>query len=177
MTRLIPVSALALILTACGGGAGAPADDAPAAPIEVAGSGDIVGAAPAAGAVLPASEVIARADELDGQVIRVEGEIAEVCQMAGCWLTFHNEAGVPFREAHHIAGRAVAAAEAKGISLDALTLDDLRVIDSRIAGDTLNVLSVEASVASRTSAGGTAPERVADAVAAARAARRVRDAS
>ena len=86
------------------------------------------------------------------------------------WLVAR--AGVPFREAHHIAGRAVAAAEAKGVGLDALTLEDLRAIDSRITGGALSVLSVEASVASRTSAGGTAPERVADAIAVARAARR-----
>jgi len=86
------------------------------------------------------------------------------------WLVAN--AGVPFREAHHIAGRAVAAAEAKGVSLDALTLADLQAIDPRISGDALSVLSVEASVASRRSAGGTAPERVADAVAAARAARK-----
>jgi len=86
------------------------------------------------------------------------------------WLVA--KAGVPFREAHHIAGRAVAAAEAKGVSLDALTLADLQAIDPRISGDALSVLSVEASVASRRSAGGTAPERVADAVAAARAARK-----
>jgi hypothetical protein len=99
MTRFIPVSALALLLSACGGGDAPAESDSPPAPVEVAAAGDVVGAAPAAGAVLPASEVIARADELDGQVIRVEGEIAEVCQMAGCWLTFHNEAGVPFRVA------------------------------------------------------------------------------
>ena len=86
------------------------------------------------------------------------------------WLVA--KAGVPFREAHHIAGRAVAAAEAKSVSLDGLTLADLQAIDPRISGDALSVLSVEASVASRRSAGGTAPERVADAVAAARAARK-----
>ena len=86
------------------------------------------------------------------------------------WLVA--KAGVPFREAHHIAGRAVAAAETQGVSLDALALDDLQAIDPRITGDTLSVLSVEASVASRRSAGGTAPERVAEAIAAARAARK-----
>ena len=80
--------------------------------------------------------------------------------------------GVPFREAHHIAGRAVAAAEAKGVGLDQLSLEELRSIDPRIGEQALERLSVESSVASRSSAGGTAPERVIEAIAAARAARR-----
>jgi argininosuccinate lyase len=82
------------------------------------------------------------------------------------WLA--REAGVPFREAHHISGRAVAAAEAAGKSLDELTLDELKVIDERIDERVQPQLSVEASVASRRSAGGTAPERVREAIAAAR---------
>ena len=86
------------------------------------------------------------------------------------WLV--TKANVPFREAHHIAGSAVAAAESKGVSLDALTIDELRQIDDRITAEALSVLTVEASVAARRSAGGTAPERVAEAVAAARAARK-----
>jgi argininosuccinate lyase len=80
--------------------------------------------------------------------------------------------GVPFREAHHIVGRAVAAAEAKGVGLDQLSFEELRAIDARIGEEALERLSVESSVGSRTSAGGTAPERVIEAVAAARAARR-----
>ncbi|MEO8547059.1 MAG: argininosuccinate lyase [Sphingomicrobium sp.] len=84
------------------------------------------------------------------------------------WLAA--EAGVPFREAHTIAGRAVAAAEEKGVNLDQLSLDQLRSIDERIGEAALERLSVESSVASRRSAGGTAPERVIEAVAAARAA-------
>ena len=82
------------------------------------------------------------------------------------WLA--GEAGVPFREAHHIAGRAVAAAEAKGKALDQLDLADLQAIDPRIEAPALPRLSVEASVAARRSAGGTAPERVRQAIAAAR---------
>jgi argininosuccinate lyase len=83
------------------------------------------------------------------------------------WLV--SEANTPFREAHHIAGRAVAAAEEAGKSLDQLTLEELRVIDPRIDQGVLPRLSVEASAASRCSAGGTAPERVREAIAAARA--------
>jgi len=86
------------------------------------------------------------------------------------WLA--GQAGVPFREAHHIAGQAVAGAEAKGVGLDQLGLDELRAIDPRIGEEALDCLSVEDSVGSRTSAGGTSPERVIEAIAAARAARR-----
>jgi argininosuccinate lyase len=85
------------------------------------------------------------------------------------WLA--SEAGVPFREAHHIVGQAVATAEAKGVNLDQLSLDDLQAIDPRIGERALDRLAVESSVASRRSAGGTAPERVIEAIAAARAAR------
>jgi len=85
------------------------------------------------------------------------------------WLVAN--ADVPFREAHHIAGRAVAAAEAAGKALDELSLEELRAVDARITGDVLPLLSVESSAASRRSAGGTAPERVAEAIRAAREAR------
>ncbi|HEU0309826.1 MAG TPA: argininosuccinate lyase [Sphingomicrobium sp.] len=82
------------------------------------------------------------------------------------WLV--SEADVPFREAHHIVGLAVAAAEAAGKSLDELTIEELKAVDPRIDERVLSRLSVEASVALRRSAGGTAPERVREAVAAAR---------
>jgi len=85
------------------------------------------------------------------------------------WLV--REGGIPFREAHHITGRAVAAAEGKGVRLDQLDLSDLQAIDARIDASAFDVLSVDASVASRTSFGGTAPVRVRAAIAAARAAR------
>jgi len=81
---------------------------------------------------------------------------------------------VPFREAHHIAGRAVAAAEEAGKALDELALAELQAVDPRIGAGALPRLSVEASVASRTSAGGTAPIRVAEAIAKVRTARRSR---
>ena len=82
------------------------------------------------------------------------------------WLvTTH---GTPFRQAHELAGRAVKAADARGCSLDALTADQLRAIDTRLDGCG-GVLSLDRSVASRTSFGGTAPVRVREAVAAVRA--------
>ena len=66
--------------------------------------------------------------------------------------------GIPFREAHHITGKAVALAENKGIDLSELSLNELRSIDERI-GDDLD-LSLENSMKSRKSYGATAPERV-----------------
>jgi argininosuccinate lyase len=74
------------------------------------------------------------------------------------WLV--READVPFREAHHITGRAVALAEKKGTGLDGLTMDELKGIDPRLNPKVYDVLSVESSVRSRRSYGGTAPDNV-----------------
>ena len=82
------------------------------------------------------------------------------------WLV--REKGVPFRDAHAIAARAVALAERRGRGLEELSLEDLRGIDRRLDQGAFEVLSVEKSVASRRSFGGTAPERVREAIAAAR---------
>jgi argininosuccinate lyase len=82
------------------------------------------------------------------------------------WLV--REGGIPFREAHHITGRAVKLAEERGIALDAIPLADLKAIDARIDDRVFGVLSVDASVASRTSFGGTAPARVRAAIVTAR---------
>ena len=82
------------------------------------------------------------------------------------WLV--READVPFREAHHITGRAVKAAEERGCDLAELPLDVLRSIDARIDERVYGVLSVDASVRSRTSYGGTAPKRVREQIAAAK---------
>ncbi|MGX7894700.1 argininosuccinate lyase [Tsuneonella sp. HG222] len=82
------------------------------------------------------------------------------------WLV--RQAGVPFREAHHITGAAVKLAEGRGVALDALSLGDLQAIDGRIGEDVFAALSVESSVAARASLGGTAPEQVRKQVAAAR---------
>jgi argininosuccinate lyase len=82
------------------------------------------------------------------------------------WLV--READVPFREAHHITGRAVKAAEERGSDLADLPLDVLRMIDERIDERLFDVLSIDASVRSRTSYGGTAPVRVREQIAAAK---------
>jgi argininosuccinate lyase len=68
---------------------------------------------------------------------------------------------IPFREAHHITGRIVAAAEQAGVGLDAFPLEQMQAIEKRITKDVFKVLSVDASVASRVSYGGTAPKNVA----------------
>ncbi len=77
--------------------------------------------------------------------------------------------GLPFRAAHGVAAKAVRLAEGKGVGLDGLSLADLQGLEPRITAQVFEVLSVERSVASRTSFGGTAPARVAEAIAAARA--------
>jgi len=66
----------------------------------------------------------------------------------------------PFRDAHHVAGRIVALAEKKGLRLDELPLADMQGVEPRLDKSVLEVLSVEASLASRRSFGGTAPENV-----------------
>jgi argininosuccinate lyase len=69
--------------------------------------------------------------------------------------------GLPFREAHHVTGRIVRVAEERGVALDKLPLSALQAVEPRITQDALKVLSVERSVASRASLGGTAPKNVA----------------
>ncbi len=75
------------------------------------------------------------------------------------WLV--RAAGLPFRTAHHVTGRLVARAEAAGIGLEALTLADMQAEHPSITADVFSVLTVDASVASRVSYGGTAPANVA----------------
>lgn len=68
---------------------------------------------------------------------------------------------MPFRDAHHVTGRIVAAAEADNLPLDKLPLPAMQAIEPRITADVFTVLSPENSVASRISHGGTAPQNVA----------------
>jgi argininosuccinate lyase len=82
------------------------------------------------------------------------------------WLV--REAGLPFREAHHVVGRVVKLAEEKGVGLAELDLAALQQVDERIGEGARAVLGVDASVHSRTSYGGTAPERVREQIAAAK---------
>ena len=77
--------------------------------------------------------------------------------------------GLPFRQAHHITGRLVQQAEARGCDLGDLPLAEMQAAEPRITQAVYEVLSPERSVASRTSLGGTAPLRVRAAAAEARA--------
>ncbi|OIP87477.1 MAG: argininosuccinate lyase, partial [Rhodobacterales bacterium CG2_30_65_12] len=74
------------------------------------------------------------------------------------WLV--REAGLPFREAHHATGALVALAEAKGCELAELSLAEMQGVNGAITAGVYSVLTVEASVASRMSYGGTAPAQV-----------------
>jgi argininosuccinate lyase len=76
--------------------------------------------------------------------------------------------GLPFRDAHEAVGHAVKAAEAKGVDLPQLTLDELRAFCPQVENDVFAVLSVEGSLASRNHIGGTAPAQVKAAIARAR---------
>jgi argininosuccinate lyase len=74
------------------------------------------------------------------------------------WLV--RKAGLPFRDAHHATGRVVALAEQRRVPLEALSLEELQEINGAITEDVYSVLSVDKSVNSRTSFGGTAPAEV-----------------
>ncbi len=82
------------------------------------------------------------------------------------WLA--RELKMPFRDAHHATGAIVKLAEDKKCQLHELPLADMQRINPAITKGVFDVLSVEASMASRTSLGGTAPARVKEAIAAAR---------
>lgn len=84
--------------------------------------------------------------------------------------------GVPFRDAHHVAGAAVKAADAHGCDIADLPLEALQAFDARIDESVRDLLTLDASVAARTSYGGTAPERVREQVKAAREALGMEDA-
>ena len=74
------------------------------------------------------------------------------------WLV--RELAMPFRDAHHVTGRIVALAEQRKCDLGDLSLNDMQAIEPRITQGVFSVLTVENSVASRTSYGGTAPHNV-----------------
>jgi argininosuccinate lyase len=74
------------------------------------------------------------------------------------WLV--RELRLPFRDAHHVTGRLVAKAESLGVDLAGLSLAEMQAVEPRITPSVFGVLTPEASVASRRSYGGTAPENV-----------------
>jgi argininosuccinate lyase len=74
------------------------------------------------------------------------------------WLV--REAGLPFRQAHHVTGAAVKRAESLGVDLGQLPLAELQALHAGVTEEVYKVLTPEASCASRQSFGGTAPEQV-----------------
>ncbi len=74
------------------------------------------------------------------------------------WLV--RKLDLPFREGHHVSGSAVKRAEALGLDLDALPIEEFQRLEPRITADVYEVLTAKASAASRSSYGGTAPSQV-----------------
>jgi argininosuccinate lyase len=105
---------------------------------------------------------------MTGMVRDMEPDVARMRQAAGegyatatdlaDWLT--RTLKLPFREAHHLTGRIVAQAATAGVPLDKLPLPIMQAIEPRITKAVFGVLSVDASVKSRTVYGGTAPKNV-----------------
>ena len=105
---------------------------------------------------------------MTGMVRDMEPDVARMRQAAGegyatatdlaDWLT--RTLKLPFREAHHLTGRIVAEAATAGVPLDKLPLPIMQAIEPRITKAVFGVLSVDASVKSRTVYGGTAPKNV-----------------
>ena len=77
--------------------------------------------------------------------------------------------GIPFRQAHHIVGRIVNYCLKHGKDLETMTLDEYRQFSDVIGEDVYGCIKLEACVAARRSFGGTAPERVAEQIARAKA--------
>jgi len=105
---------------------------------------------------------------MTGMVRDLEPDIARMKKAAGegyatatdlaDWLV--RALKMPFREAHHLTGRIVAKAAEEGVALHRLPLEAMRAIEPRISDDVFTVLSVDRSVKSRMSYGGTAPRNV-----------------
>jgi argininosuccinate lyase len=116
---------------------------------------------------LPAMLIVARRMSIDRERVRAS--------LRGGFLTATEVADylvrrdVPFREAHHLAGLAVRAAEAAGCELWELSLDAYRKISTKFDSDIMLAVTVEGAVAAKDVPGGTAPGRVADALRAATA--------
>jgi len=107
-------------------------------------------------------------DAMTGMVRDMEPDAARMKAAAGAgyatatdladWLV--RTLKLPFREAHHITGRIVAKAAETDLPLDKLPLAEMQKIEPKITQAVFGVLSVDRSVGSRTSYGGTAPKNV-----------------
>ena len=127
--------------------------------------------------------VFEAADTLDlalaamtGMMADLTANVPEMRRAAGAGFTTATDIadwcvralGMPFRKAHHVAGRLVKMAEDQGIGLEDLSLEQMREVEPGLTAEAQAVLGVDASVASRVSHGGTAPVKVREAVAEAR---------
>lgn len=72
--------------------------------------------------------------------------------------------GVPFREAHHIVGRIVASCEESNMELEYMSLQELKKFSEKFGYDVQRILSAEASVQSKNTVGGTAPDQIKEAI-------------
>ncbi|WP_229266701.1 argininosuccinate lyase [Leptospira sp. severe_002] len=107
-------------------------------------------------------------DAMTGMVGDMEPDVEKMRAAAGMgystatdladWLV--RTLKMPFREAHHVTGRIVAKASDKGIELHKLPLADMQAVEPKITKAVFDVLSVDRSVQSRVSFGGTAPKNV-----------------
>jgi argininosuccinate lyase len=105
---------------------------------------------------------------MTGMVRDIEPDVARMKKAAGegyatatdlaDWLV--RSLNIPFRQAHHITGTIVAEAAKTGLPLHRVPLEDMQKVEPRITDDVFKVLSVDRSVQSRTSYGGTAPKNV-----------------
>ena len=105
---------------------------------------------------------------MTGMVADLKADRARVAAAAGAgfstatdladWLV--RELGLPFRKAHHVTGAAVKRAEALGLDLADLPLEELTALEPGVYAGIYEVLTPQASAASRTSYGGTAPDQV-----------------
>jgi argininosuccinate lyase len=103
-----------------------------------------------------------------GMVRDLEPNVARLAEAAGAGFSTATDLAdwlvrtlkLPFRDAHHVTGRIVARAEQLGLALDALPMAEMQAIEPRLTEAVFDVLSPAASVASRTSFGGTAPANV-----------------
>ena len=103
-----------------------------------------------------------------GMVRDLKADTARMAELAGSGFSTATDLAdwlvrvlkMPFRDAHHVTGQIVRLAEARGVDIAQLTLEEMRSAEPRITAEIFDVLTVEASVASRVSYGGTAPANV-----------------
>lgn len=115
--------------------------------------------------ILPVVTAIIRTLKLNPEKMRAALDPAMLATDLADYLVGQ---GMPFREAHHVAGRAVRLAAEQGIAIDALSLESLRTLSDLFSEDVSAVFDFDESVARRRAAGGTAPDAVREQIVTAR---------